>query len=88
MRESAILATILMSMKSGLAAAAAAEEEWEDCRREVEEEEEAAAVPSSGSISSSAFSGSSSGCSLEDILCPPGDGRRGGHRIVAASAVL
>ena len=72
--ESAILATILMSIKSGLAAAAAAEGEWEDCRREDEvAEEEAAAVPSSGSISSSAFSGSSSGCSLEDILCPPGD---------------
>ena len=59
MRESAILATILMSMKSGFAAAG--EGECEDCRREDEEEEEAAAVPSSGSISSSAFSGSSSG---------------------------
>ena len=54
MTESAILATILMSMKSGLP----------------EEEEECLLVmtPASGSIISTSFSDSDSGWSLDDII--------------------
>ena len=79
MRESAILATILMSMKSGLPCDD--DEEEEDCLRDEEDLAEEGPPPASGSIIKASFSDSSSRWSLEDII-------QGQHRMSPLQTII
>ena len=79
MRDRAILATILMSMKSGLPCDD--EEEEEDCLRDEEDLAEEGPPPASGSIIKASFSDSSSRWSLEDII-------QGQHRMSPLQTII
>ena len=78
MRDRAILATILMSMKSGLPCD---DDEEDDCLRDEEDLAEEGPPPASGSIIKASFSDSSSRWSLEDII-------QGQHRMSPLQTII